>query len=115
MKQQLQQVDQDLGTKHCNYNFKITLLSFLDIRDYNTWSIDRARSIVRPDPSSNNVIDIVLVHLLLNTKQKIIIHKIMRHTMYNQVTSKPKRLDQLLLVIKGKGGVDKSQVIKAIS
>ncbi len=39
----------------------------------------------------------------------------MRHTIYNQVTPRPERSDLLLLVIRGKGNVGKSQVIKAIS
>ncbi len=115
MEQQLQQVDQDLGTEHRNYNSEITLLPSLDVMDHETWSIDRARSIVGPDPSSNDVVDIVLVYLPLNTKQKIIVREIMRHIIYNQVTSRPERSDQLLLVIRGESGVSKSQVIKAIS
>ncbi len=83
--------------------------------DHETWSIDRAKSIIRPDPSSNDVVDIVLALLPLNTKQEIIVHEIMRHTMCNQVTPRPERLDKLLLVIRGKGSVGKSHVIKAIS
>ncbi len=39
----------------------------------------------------------------------------MHHTMCNQVTPRRKRLDQLLLVIRGKGNVGKNKVIKAIS
>lgn len=39
----------------------------------------------------------------------------MRYTIHNQVTSRPKRLNQLLYIIKGKNSVDKSQIIKAIS
>lgn len=79
----MQQVDQDFGTKHCNYNSEITLLPFLNIMNYKTWSINKARSIVGPDLSSNNVVDIILAHLLLNTKQEIIVCKIMYHTIYN--------------------------------
>ncbi len=115
MEQQSQQVDQDLVTEHRNYNSEITLLPSLDVIDHETWSIDRARSIVGLDSSSNNVVDIVSAHLLLNTKQEIIVREIMRHTLFNQVTPRPKRSDQLLLVIRGEGSVGKSQVIKAIS
>ncbi len=115
MKQQSQQVDQELVTEHCNYNSEITLLPSLDVMDQETWSIDRARSIVGPDPSNNDVVDIVSAYLPLNTKQEIIVREIMRHTMCNQVTPRSERSDQLLLVIRGEGGVGKSQVIKAIS
>lgn len=83
--------------------------------DNKTWSIDRVGSIVRPDSSSNNVVDIVLAHLLLDIKQKIIILEIMHHTICNQVIPIPERSDQLLLIIKSKGNISKSQVIKAIS
>ena len=38
----------------------------------------------------------------------------MHHTMYSQATPRLKQSDQLLLIIKGKGDVGKSQVIKAI-
>ena len=114
IKQQSQQVDQDLYIEHCNYNFKITLFLFLDLMDHKTWHINRARSIIGPDPSSNNVVDMVLAYLPLNTKQKIIVCKIMRHIMCNTVTPRPKRSNQLLFIIRGKDGIGKSQVIKAI-
>ena len=104
-----------MDIKHHNYNFEITLYPFLDIINHKTWSIDRAKSIVRLDLSSNNVVDIISAHLLLNTKQEIIVCKKMRHTICNQVTLRPKCLDQLLLIIRGKSSIDKSQVIKAIS
>ncbi len=115
IEQQLQQVDQDSVTEHRNYNSEITLLPSLDVMDHKTWSIDRDRSIVRPDPFSNDVVDIVLAHLPLNIKQEIIVREIMRHTMCNQVTPRLERSDQLLLVIRSEGGVGKSQLIKAIS
>ena len=38
----------------------------------------------------------------------------MHHTMYNQATPRPEQSDQFLFVVRGKGGVGKSQVIKAI-
>ena len=82
--------------------------------DYKTCSIDRTRSIVGPDLSSNNVVYIISAYLPLNTKQKIIVRKIIRHTMCNQVTPRLERLDQLLFVIRGKSGIGKSQVIKEI-
>ena len=115
IEQKSQQVDPDLTLEYCNYNFEITLLPFLDVIDHKTWSIDKARSLVRTDPISINLVDIVLAHLSLNTKQKIIMRKVICHTMYNQATPRSKQLDQLLLVVKGKGGVNKSQVIKAIN
>ncbi len=102
-------------TEHRNYHSEITLLLSLDVLDHETWSIDRARSMVGPDPSSNDVVDIVSAHLPLNTKQEIIVREIMHHTMFNQVTPRPERSDQLLLVIRGEGGVGKSQVTKAIT
>ncbi len=108
MEQQSQQVNQGLVTEHRNYNSEITLLPSLDVMDHETWSIDRARSIVGPDPSSNNVVDIVSAHLPLNIKQEIIVREIMRHTICNQVTPRPEHSDQLLLVIRGEGGVGKS-------
>ena len=111
----MQQVDQNLGTEYYNYNFEITLFLSLNVMDHKTWSINRVRRIVGPDPFSNNIVDIVLVHLSLNTKQKIIIHKIMYHTMCNQITPRLKRSDQFLFIIRSKGSIDKSQVIKAIS
>lgn len=83
--------------------------------DHETWSIDRARSLVGTNPTSNDVIDIVLTYLPLNNKQEIILCKIMRYTMYSQATLKPEQSDQLLLVVSSKGGVSKSQVIKAIN
>lgn len=61
------------------------------------------------------MIDIFLVYLSLNTKQEIVIYKIIRYTICNQVTLRPKRLDQLLLVIRVESGINKSQVIKIIS
>lgn len=103
-----------MGTKHYNYNCEITLLPSLDIMNHKTWSIYKAGSIVRSDPSSNDIIEIVLAHLLLNTKQEIIICKIIYYTMCNQVTLRPDYLDQLLLVIRDKSSIDKSQVIKII-
>ena len=39
----------------------------------------------------------------------------MHYIMYNQVISRPECSDQLLLVIRNKSNIDKSQVIKAIS
>lgn len=39
----------------------------------------------------------------------------MRHTIWNQATSKPEYSNQLLLVIRSKDNIGKSQVIKAIS
>ncbi len=58
--------------------------------------------------------DIILTFLLLNTKQEIIVCKIMRYTMYNQVILKLERSDQLLFVIRGQSGVGKNHIIKAI-
>ncbi len=54
--------------------------------DHETWSIDRARSIIGPDSSSNDIIAIVLANLPLNIKQEMIVCKIMRYTICNQVT-----------------------------
>lgn len=34
MEWQFQQVNPDLGTEHCNYNSKITLLPSLNVMDY---------------------------------------------------------------------------------
>lgn len=39
----------------------------------------------------------------------------MRYIIYNQVISRLKQSDQLLLIIRGKDGVSKSQVIKVIN
>lgn len=91
------------------------MLSSLDVMDHKIWFIDRAKSLVGTDPISNNVIYIVLAHLPLNIKQEIIIHKIIYHTIYSQVTPKLEQLNQLLFVVRGKSGVSKSQVIKAIN
>lgn len=44
----------------------------------------------------------------------MIVYKVIYHTIYNQTTSKLEQLDQLLLIVRGKGGVGKIQVIKAI-
>lgn len=68
MKQQLQQVDPDLYDEYYNYNFKITLLPSLDVIDHKIWSINRAKSLAGPDPTSNNVVDIISIYLSLNTK-----------------------------------------------
>ena len=114
LEQQAQQVDPDRTTEHCNYNSEITLLPSLDSMHHETWSIDRARSLAGTDPTSNGVVDIVSAHLPLNQRQEIIVREVMRHTMYNQATPRPERSDQLLLVVRGEGGVGKSQVIKAI-
>lgn len=67
MEWQLQQVDQDLGIEHHNNNSEITLFLFLDIIDHEISSINRTKSIVGLDPFRNDVIDIILVYLLLNT------------------------------------------------
>lgn len=83
--------------------------------NHKIWSIDRARSLVGTNPISNDVVNIVLAHLPLNTKQEIIVRKIMRHTMYSQVIPRPERSDQLLLIVRREGGVGKSQVIKIIN
>ena len=39
----------------------------------------------------------------------------MHHTIYNQVIPRLERSNQLLFIIKSKGGIGKNQVIKAIS
>lgn len=39
----------------------------------------------------------------------------MHYTISNQTASRPERLDQLLLVIRGKGSISKSQVIYIIN
>lgn len=83
--------------------------------NYKIWSIDRARSNVKPDTYSNDIVDIVLAQLLLNTKQEIIIYEKMRYTIYNQVTLRLKYSNQLLFIIRGKDNISKNQVIKAIS
>ena len=83
--------------------------------DYKTLSINKTRSIIRPDPSSNNKVDIILIYLPLNTKQKIIVCKIIHYTIYNQITFRSEHLNQLLLIIRDKSGISKSQVIKAIN
>lgn len=70
---------------------------------------------MKTDFTSNSEIDIILVYLLFNTKQEIILREKMRHTMYNQVTLRLKLSDQLLLVIKSKDSVGKSQGIKVIN
>lgn len=59
----------DLIIEHCNYNFKITLLPFLDLIDHKTWFIDKNRSFVGIDPTGNDVIDIILGYLSLNTNK----------------------------------------------
>lgn len=61
------------------------------------------------------MIDIVLAQLPLNTKQEIIMHEIIYHTMYNLATPRPNQSYKLLLIVRGKNGVGKSQVIKAIN
>lgn len=63
---------------------------------------------VKIDHISNGVVDIVLAHLLLNTKQKMIIHKIMRYIIYNQATPRFKQLDQLLVFNIEKCGFDEN-------
>ena len=114
LEQQAQQVDPDRTTEHCNYNSEITLLPSLDSMHHETWSIDRARSLAGTDPTSNGVVDIVLAHLPLNQRQEIIVCEVIYHIMYNQATPRLEQSDQLLLVVRRKGGVGKSQVIKAI-
>ncbi len=59
--------------------------------DLETWTIDRTKSIVAPDPSSNTVVDIILAHLSLNTKQEIIVYEIICYIMCNQVTPRSER------------------------
>lgn len=102
-------------TEYYNYNSKITLLPSLDIIDYEAWSIDKAKSLVGTNPTSIDVIDIVLAYLSLNTKQEIIVQKIMHYTMYSQTTLRPELSDQLLFVVSSKNSIGKSQVIKAIN
>lgn len=104
-----------MGIEYCNYNSGIILLPSLDIIDHKIWFIDRARSIVGSDFFSNNVVNIVLAYLLLNTKQEIIVCEIMHHNIYNPMAASPKYSDQLLFVIRGKDGIGKSQVIKEIN
>lgn len=104
-----------MGIKHCNYNSKITLLLSLDVMHHKTWSINRTRRIVKPDPSSNNIVNIILAYLLLNTMQEIIVCKIIHHIICNQVTYKLEHPGRFLLVVRGKNGIGKNQVIKAIS
>lgn len=76
--------------------------------DYKTWSINKAKNVVKTDPTSNNMVDIILPYLLLNIKQKVIVYKIMHYTIYNLITIRLKSLNQLLLVIRDKNSVDKS-------
>lgn len=78
------------------------------------WFIHRVKSLARTDPISNSVVEILLAYLLLNQRQKIIVRKVMHHTMYNQATPRPKQSDQLFLIIKSKSGISKNQVIKTI-
>lgn len=115
IEQQLQQIALELGMKYSNFNSEITLLSSLNIIDHKIWSIDKVKSLARSDPISNNVVDIVLTYLPLNTKSKIIVCEIMHYTICNQTIPRPERLDQLLLVIRGKSGISKSQFIYIIS
>lgn len=83
--------------------------------DHKIWFIDKIRSLIRTDFTSNNVVNIVLAYLLLNTKQENIVCKVMRHTMYNQATPRLEQSNQLLFVIRGKSSISKSQIIKAIN
>lgn len=84
------------------------MLPFLDIINHETWSIDRVRSLAETDSTNNNVIDIVLVYLILNTKQRIAICEIMHHIICNQAFFRPKYSDQLLFVIKNKDSISRS-------
>lgn len=54
--------------------------------DHKTWSIDKAKTLVGINPIGNDILDIVLAYLSLNTEQKLIVRKIMHHIMYNQAT-----------------------------
>ena len=114
LKQQAQQVDLNQTIEYYNYNSKITLLSFLNSMHHKTWSIDKTRSLARTDPISNSMVDIVLAYLPLKQKQKIIVCEVMHHTIYNQATFKSEQSNQLLLVVRGKSNIGKSQIIKAI-
>lgn len=58
--------------------------------------------------------DIILINLPLNTKQKIVVYKIIHHIIYNQITSWLKHSDQLLLMIRTKSDISMSQMIKII-
>lgn len=78
------------------------MLISLNVIDHKTWFINKAKSILGFDSSSNNVIDIVLAHLPLNTKQKHIVYKIMRYSICNQVSLRFERSDQLLFIIGAK-------------
>lgn len=68
------------------------------------WSFDKGKSLIEIDFTSNNIINIVLVYLLLNTKQEIILCKIKYYIIYNETTPKFEQFNQLLLIIKDKGG-----------
>ena len=57
---------------------------------------------VKTNFTQNNIVHFVLTYLILNTMQEIIVYKIMCDIIYNQVISKPKNLNQLLLVVRSK-------------
>lgn len=80
----------------------------LNIINHKACSIDRVQTLVKTDLTDNNVVDIILAYLLLNTKQKLIMHKIIHYIMYNQAIPRFKQSNQLLFFIKDKNGIDKS-------
>ena len=81
---------------------------------HKTWSINRARSLAGTNLTSNGVVDIVSAYLVLNQRQKIIKRKVMYHIIYNLATPRSQQSDQLLLVVRGKSGIGKTQVFKTI-
>lgn len=82
--------------------------------DNKTQSINKTRSLVKTNLITNDMIDIILANLLLNTKKEIMVRKTICHIMYNQAISRLEQSNQLLFVVSSKGGIDKSQFIKAI-
>lgn len=57
-------------TKYCNYNSEIILFLFLDIIDHITWSTNNIRSLAKSDSISNNIVEIILVHLSLTLSKR---------------------------------------------
>lgn len=61
--------------------------------DHKIRFIDKTKSLVGRNFTNNNIINIILAYLSLNTKHKIVIYKIMRNTIYNQAFFRIKYLD----------------------
>ncbi len=66
------------------------------------------------NPKAIILCDITQDQLLLNHLQRVVVEKVLNHAIYNKENQCHLRSDQLLLYIRGEGGVGKSRIVKAI-